>query len=79
MDKDMPGAREAVEIGKIIADAIRKTDPKYPKRAIETVTKIVYRQLRKEGYDSSQLMVIASAILQSVAEELKREREKDEA
>ena len=75
MDKNIniPEARKAIGLGKMIAEAIRETS-QYPEIAIKAVTKVVYRELRAAGFDSYQLMYISNAILQCVVEEMKEGR-----
>lgn len=69
MDAEELTPREAVGLGKLIAEAIRGAGP-YPVVGIKVITKIVYKELREAGYDETQLIVIANTILGCVLEEI---------
>jgi len=73
MEKVELSTRDAVEIGKKLAEAIQNSSP-YLKEGIKIVTRIVYRELRKAGYEKNDLMHLATAILECVVEEMKERR-----
>ena len=66
-------ARDAIELSKMIVAAIQKAGT--PVEGIQIVTKIVYRELRKAGYASEQLLEIANTILDCVILETKEGKE----
>lgn len=73
VEKAASELREVVELGQQIAAAIKKTSP-YPEEGIKTVVRIVYRELRRAGFTSMQVLKISNVIMQCVTDEMKKGR-----